>query len=109
VVAAASGVVQAFRIQFNGTTTVLSAMRVRTRTYNEAAGVTFNAGTISGLAASGADTGGIPNGAVWSVDFEGVFTVSTAGTFHVDGLQSTSSASETFTVQALSWMELTPQ
>ena len=109
VVAAGSGTAQAFRIQFNGTTTVLSACRVRTRTYHEASGVSINAGTISGLASSGADTGSIANSAVYSVDFEGTFTVSTAGTFHVDGLQATSASDETFTVQALSWMNLVPQ
>ena len=108
VVAAGSGTTQAFRIQFNGTSTVLSACRIRTRSYHEAAGVSINAGTISGLASSGADTGAIANSAVYSVDFEGIITVSTAGTFHVDGLQATSASDETFTVQALSWMELTP-
>ena len=109
VVAAASGTAQAFAIQFNGTTTVLSGCRIRTRSYLESTGVSMNAGTISGLAATGGSTGTMNNGTVFSVDFEGIITVSTAGTFHVDGLQVTSAADETFTVQALSWMELTPQ
>jgi len=108
VVAAASGTAQAFGIQFNGTSTVLSGCRIRTRAYFESTGVSMNAGTISGLASTGGNTGTIANGDVFSVDFEGIITVSTAGTFHVDGLQITSASDETFTVQALSWMELTP-
>jgi len=108
-VSASSGTTQAFRMQFNGTCTV-SGMRIKTKSYLEEASAPINTGVISALATDQSpDTGAIANNTVFDLDFEGVVEVSGGGTFIAYAHQATSSSDETFTVQALSWMNLVPQ
>jgi len=105
-VAAASGTAQALRIGFTGTAT-LSGTRTFVKSYIEETATPLNAGNLNGLSVY-YDTGSIANGTVFDIEVEGAWTFSAAGTFNLVAHLATSASSEHFTIQAHSFMELSP-
>ena len=105
-VAAASGAAQALRIGFTGTATS-SGTRTFVKSYIEETSTPVNAGNLNGLSVY-YDTGSIANGTVFDIEVEGAWTFSAAGTFNLVAHLATSASSEHFTIQAHSFMELSP-
>jgi hypothetical protein len=95
--------------RLSGTATPLGTWRIFTNAYVEASGSTVNPGNISGYNVDpGVLTGAVPNNTVFDWTLEGIVTFSGAGTLLVQGRQVTSAASETFTVQAGSFLTVEP-
>lgn len=106
-VAGSSGTAQAMRLQFKGTCSV-TAMTVHVMFLSEIASAAVENGIITAMNTdSNVDL--VPaNNVVFDCLFEGIVEVSAAGTFGVYARQATSASDESFTVQALSFLDVQP-
>jgi hypothetical protein len=106
--AASSGTTQPGTIRFNGTATA-SAVDISVEAVEQTAGETVNVGLTTALNADpSVISGAWPLSSTWSIAFEGIVQFSAAGTFGVEGRETTSSSDASWTATGDSWMIIEP-
>jgi hypothetical protein len=104
----ASGTLQGQTMRIGGTAT-LSSIRLQVRSAQE--GSTSSTAAYGQITSTGADPSGVRTPAlseIFSIEFDGIFVVSAAGTVLVQGRNVTSSSDVSYTVNQFSFADLMP-